>query len=246
MVNIENALGKKIQISNSEIYSNLKNKIDYYLGTDYENLLLSISNLAFTLGKYVGADEEKIKLYTAILGLGKVDGGEVTLNYINDKIENESDIIKELDVMFYNLKTIFPDFKEKFTEECLKEISELFSDNCTQLETKVIRIVYYLKLISQHYKNNNKLDDKQATIFIFNQIASIINDFKVTKKLGLSEDLKNVVNDIYQQKFNLAVEDQENLNLLINDYNNGIVTKGKFIENLNDYRIKKEKKTKIR
>lgn len=243
MINIENALGKKIQITNSSIYSDLKDKIDPYFGLDYENLLFSLGNLSFALGKYVDADPEKIKFYVSLYGLGCVDGGKVTLDYFNSNLGNPANIITSFDIMLRNLKEIFPDMEQKFSNEQLNEFSQLFYGICNTKETQVIRIIYCLKLISQNYKKAGKFDDKGSTEFIFNEIERIIENYKKTGQLGISNELYGVVNNLYSQKYELNDVQINNLNEIIKNYNINL-DKQQTIAKLNN--LKSEKKTKIR
>lgn len=243
MVNIENALGKKIQITNSSIYSELKDKIDPYVDLDYESLLFSMGNLSFTLGKYVDADSEKIKFYVSLYGLGCVDGGKATLDYFNNGINEYEKRITSFDIMLHNLKKIFPDMDKKFNEKQLNEFSQLFYGNCNVKETQVIRIIYCLKLISQNYKKAGKFDDKNSTEFIFNEIEKIIENYKKTGQLGISNELYNIVNSLYNQKYELNEVQINNLNEIIENYNVNL-DKKQTIDKLNN--LKSEKKTKIR
>lgn len=243
MVNIENALGKKIQITNSSIYSDLKDKIDPYFDLDYENLLFSLSNLSFTLGKYVNADPEKIKFYVSLYGLGCIDGGKATLDYFNAGVDISENAITSFDIMLHNLKEIFPDMEQKFSNEQLNEFSQLFYGICNAKETQVIRIIHCLKLISQNYKKTGKFDDKKSTEFIFNEIEKIIENHKKTGQLGISNELYSIGNSLYNQKHELNEVQINNLNEIIKNYNTNS-DKQQIIAELNN--LKSEKKTKIR
>ena len=246
MNKIENALGKKIQITNSEIYSSLKNKIDYYFNNDYESILLSLSNLSFTLGRYVGANIEKIKLYIAMLGLGKVDGGSVTLNYINSQISDTNKKVSEFDISLYNLKKIFPKLEAEFSKETIEEFSQIYMDKCDSIESKTIKTIYDLKLVSQYNKNNGILNENQVTPFVFNEMAKIIQQYKSSNNLTLGIELNSSLNSAKKQDVKLDDISKESLDLLVKNYSNGTIAKDNMIENLNKYRIPEEKKTKTR
>lgn len=246
MNKIENALGKKIQITNSKIYSSLKNKVDYYFNNDYESILLSLSNLSFALGRYVGADIEKIKLYVAMLGIGKVDGGMATLGYINNQIIDVNKKISEFDVALYNLKQVFPNLETEFSKEIIEEFSQIYMDKCDNIEAKIIKTVYDLKLISQYNINNGTLNENQETPFVFNKIAKIIQQYNVSKELTLGLELNSILNSAKMQDIKLDDVSKDTLDLLVKNYSNGTIDKNNMIENLNKYRIPEEKKTKTR
>lgn len=246
MNKIENALGKKIQITNSEIYSSLKNKTDYYFNNDYESILLSLGNLSFALGRYVGADIEKIKLYIAMLGLGKIDGGMATLNYINNQISDVNKKISEFDVALYNLRKVFPNLETAFSKEIIEEFSQIYMDKCDNIEVKTIKTAYDLKLISQYNKNNGVLSEAQVTPFVFNEMAKIIQQYNVSKNLTLGLELNSILSSAKSQNIKLDDVSKGTLDLLVKSYSNGIFTKDNMIEKLNKYRIPEEKKTKTR
>lgn len=246
MSTIENALGKRIQITNSPIYCQLNKKIDLNYGMDYESLLMSISNLAHTMGRYMGADIGKMELYIAMMGLGKIDGGKPVFDYINSNIQVAENKIHEIDVMMYNLKKIFPDLDERFNKLNLEEISELFSKDSKVLEIKIIKLAFYLKLISQNLKKNGKLDENNSTDFIFGEMGSIINNYQQTKNLEPSSNIFNLASQFYNQSISLDREDIEKLDRIIQNYNSENITKNNFIEELKNFEVIKEKKNKVR
>ena len=246
MKEINNITGKQIQITTSPIYCQLKNKIDPHFDMDYESLLMSVSNISHTLGRYIGADTKKIELYSTILGLGKVDGGKATFDYVNSNINNQEARITETDVMLHNLKKIFPDMEQKFNIDDLKELSKLFLNNPTVLEIEIIAVSYYLKLVAQNLKKMGRLDDKGATDFIFSQLQQIINNYKNTHQINVSHEINGLANQFYNYNIKLDDLDSYKLNNTIHSYNEGKIDKGSVVEALNRYEITKEKKTKVR
>lgn len=246
MGTIENALGKQIQITNSQIYCQLSKKYDYQFEMDYESLIMSVSNLAHTMGTYLGADIGKIDLYTKILGLGKIDGGKAVLDYVNLNIPDTNNKISELDIMLYNLHKIFPDLEERFNVETLREISELNSGNAIALEIKIIRLSYYLKLVAQYLKKSGKLDDKKAIDFVFNEMYSIINKYRDNNQLIVNENINSLILESNNQSIQLNSVDARNLDKIIELYRSGNITKNDLISELNSYEVIKEKKNKVR
>lgn len=246
MKDSNSTIGKQIQITSSPIYCQLKNKIDPYFGMDYESLLMSVSNISHTLGRYIGADVNKIELYSTILGLGKIDGGKATFDYLNLNIPNKEAQISEVDIMLYNLNKIFPDMEQKFDSSDLKELSELFSSNPTILEVKIITISYYLKLVAQNLKKMGRLDDKGATDFIFNQLQQIISNYKNTSQVTVDQEINSLASQFYNYNLKLNDVDYKKLNNIIEPYKEGKINKDDVIEVLNKYEITKEKKTKVR
>lgn len=246
MTKIENTLGKRIQITNSPIYCQLNKKIDLQFGMDYESLLMSISNLAHTMGRYMNADIGKIELYTSILGLGKIDGGKPVLDYINNNIQDDKSKIQEIDIMLYNLKKVFPDLEERFDKNDFIEFSELFSGNSSVIETKIIELAYHLKLVSQSLKKLGKLDDKGSTDYIFNEMQKIINHYQNTRRIDVSQEFASLASKFYNQPLDLDQINIEELNKMVHLYNVSEINKDSFIEQLNKLKIVKEKKNKVR
>ena len=244
MVNIDNALGKKIKITNSLNFLELKDKYDYFFDLDYENIIYSISNLSTTLSEQIGVDSKKVKLYSIIYGLGKVDGGKVTLDYINSKQTDQSKMINEYEIMISNLKKIFPDFNEKFNSNVLEELKTLYINQNGIIETEIVKAVACLKLIAQYMKSIGKLNDQNDVDFIFNEMQKIILNYKNTNNFNY-ENLKNYANSIYSKKIDLTPEDIQSLNIIINKFSTNSL-KENLIDDLNSYRIAKEKKIKTK
>lgn len=246
MTAIENTLGKRIQITNSPIYCQLNRKIDPQFDMNYESLLMSISNLAHTMGRYMDADVGKIDLYVSMFGLGKLDGGKVVFDYINSNIEGNKSQIQELDVMLFNLKNIFPDLEERFNENNFNEFLELFIGNPTVKEIKIIKLAYYLKMVAQNLKRIGSLDDRGTTDFIFNEMQRVINVYKKTGQVVVGADINNLITKFYNQTSSLNNDDVQKLDKIIKLYNNGVANKEETIDMLNKFEITKEKKNKVR
>ena len=245
MTKIENALGKKIQITNSPIYNLLKDKRDFFYDMDYENLLLSTSNLATTLGGYVGADQDLIKLYVALYGLGCVHGGPATLQYINAKLNGEKGIT-QFDILLHNLKKVFPDANKIFTREDLIAFSQLFSGECTEKETQVIRAVWDIKEVAKYYESIGQLDPEKTSLFTYNGIKAAIDYWNNQKKIILPEEYRGTKLEVAERRqgmFNFTESEKNTLDGIVDEFLAN-TDKHQIIENLN--RFKAEKKRIIR
>ena len=239
MDNVENPLGKKIQISNSPIYGDLKNKIDSYCGMDYESLLLSVSNLATSLCKIIKADPEKAAYYTSLFGLGIVHGGDSTLNYLNSKLDS-SQKITNFDILLHNLKKVFSDASKMFTRENLLILSQLFSDNSVSKEIQAVKVAYCLKIISRYYEKTGKYDYIGAAKFSIESLKKIAENYHITNEISipsdLQEDYKRAINN---PSFEITEEEKTIIDLIAADYLQSF-DKHTAIEELNKMRIEKK------
>ena len=119
-MNSDEAFGATMQISNHPEY--LKTVEKYNATTQMKFLAeeMQINNIAKMIR--VGAKSEDnpidinmVSFLSKSIILGKVDGGESTVKYVNSKI-TDRERISEFDIMMHRLKKIFPNHAEFFSE----------------------------------------------------------------------------------------------------------------------------------
>lgn len=239
-------VGKKIQISNSQIGIDLSQKINPVLNTNYENIFSSCTEMIDTLARSTNSNVEKSNFLLSIYQLGKVAGGESTLKYVNERIIPTKNKVSERDIMLKNLHSIFPDLEKAFTEQEFMDFLQLYEKNPTSNEVKIVKTVYDLNLLLHYYKSTNKYKNKEIIDFIYDKINGIITNFDSNKIIELDAKTQNDINNLKLIQYNFNSEQTEYLNDIIQKYNHDMIKNYQLIEDLNDFRIEPEKKTKVR
>ena len=238
-------LGKKIQISNSKIGLQLSKKIAPHFETNFEEVFTSGHGILESLARKTNCDVDKTDFLSNVYSLGKVAGGEDTLRYLNNIIENPKSKITEKDIMLQNLQSVFPDLETRFTEEELIEFTQLYIENPDSKEVKVVKMSYDLNLLLQYYKNTGMYKNVDIVQFVFEQTNNIVNTYNLNGVLDFDQKTKQDINTLNSRRICFSQEEQDYLNSCVQEYNN-TGEKYELINKLNDFRIKLEKKTKVR
>ena len=242
MEKIKNALGKKIQISNSPEGISLYNKQDFLTNLDFETLLLKMGNICSTFSGKIKYDDDISSVYTSLYILGHIDGGKLALDYFNSKIPPEYKITSN-DIMLYNLKKIFPNLEQEFSQEELDTASELFSSKTFNNEVIIVKISYYLEYIAQGLVRIGKFDTINATNYIFSEISKIIDNYYKTSVVDITPQMREYMKMISSQAPQLDESKKQELDNIADNYMTSL-NKTETIEKLVD--LKFEKKNEMR
>lgn len=230
-------LGEQIQITNSKEFNSLKNKINPYCNSDYETITYNTKSIGDTIALELNLNRDKVSLLCLINNIGKVDGGDVTLNAANS-ILTDSNRIEEIDITRHNLYTIFPNFDNIFSEEEKEEFFDLILKRSKSREGKSVECAEKLNLIIEYMMKKKQWTSSDAMNFVRNQIEFMKNKGVI--------DIEDKYHEFIKSLAALSIfVDLENLNNAINSGISNNYSKEDFINLLSNIEIF-EKKNKIR
>lgn len=219
---MENTIGTRIHIKNSQEYLELSNQYHPWFDMKFEKLVSLLSNEGVALSEMIGANSDKVELYTLINILSKIDGGEELLNCFNGLLLPEKRVV-EKDILLNRLAKIFPDYKEIFGDKFLEELEDLYSDVPKSLEAQIVKIVYILEMIAQTMKRNGKWSPNDSTKFMFNNIKEIGDNYKITKSFNLKEEYKKIYDGLKTQNTGYVNDYIQDLKHLAQEYNDNLI-----------------------
>ncbi len=177
-----------LQISNSPAFRALKIKTNPYFSDNYELLLFRLTATADMIGLSVDANMDKLKFLCYASFLGKIDGGEDTLNYVNRYLDKDSQI-SELDIARSNLMKIFPHPEDIFTEEELEEIYDVVLHRSKTIEGKIVDAAHVLELVAEYMSRTGKWNIADSMKYISNNANKVKEKFKKTGTIELEPEI---------------------------------------------------------
>ncbi len=245
-MNSQDAFGMAMQISNNPEYLKAISNYSLTSNSDYLSVEIRVNNYASTIEAYASDKNLKINPYkisflVKSLMLGKIDGGESSMNYINNNIINKDMYITEYDVMLSRLKKIFPADSMVFSKESLKDLKNLYGDDDSLIESYIVRISYIIEMIYSNLYKKHSNDDKLNTAII--SLAKKIGElYKLNKKLSIPQDINNLINDAVKSIPDLPDEMKKEIDVLLSQYNSGQLNKDSFIKNISNMHLFEKKK----
>ena len=114
-----NTIGTRIHIRNSQEYLELSNFYDPKFDMKYDQLLSFLSNEGIALSEMLGANSDKVELFTLIHILSKLDGGDELLKYsvsTNYDTKNGNNLrgFFTFEMPMFSINTRFPLIVNKF------------------------------------------------------------------------------------------------------------------------------------
>ena len=235
-----NTIGTRIHIRNSQEYLELSNFYDPKFDMKYDQLLSLLSNEGVALSEMLGANSDKVELFTLIHILSKLDGGDELLQYFNSLL-NPDKQIAEKDILINRLSKIFHDYKDIFDADFFLEIEDLYSKDSKLLESKIVKIVYALEMIAQSMRKQGKWSHKDSTNFVFNSIKEIGKTYnKRPNEVVLNEEYIRFVDGLNSQNSGYINDFILNIKKIAQDYNENVLDKNTTIDMLKTVTNKKK------
>lgn len=237
-------LGEKMQISNSPVSIALKNKFDFFFNSSYEQINTAILSIANILGTKLGLDTKKISLLCKLNNLGKVDGGQVTLDRINSLV-GKDERISEMDIAKYNLIQIFPDFESMFSKKDYDEIYSFVEKKYETPEAKTVDYASDLCLITEYMKRYHSWQGTTSIGFINAKADELASVYKGKQIFEKNKDIADLVGKINAIPYTYDFTELDKY--LETEYLSGSDrSKNTLIEVANRYDSELEKKSSVR
>lgn len=233
--------GMLMQISNNSEYLKAVENYSQVMQTDFLSIEMRVYSLANTIGQYANSskriiDANNINFLTKSYLLGKIDGGEPTLNYINNKLDNK---VSEYEIMMNRLNKIFGfDF---FTEEEIKELKNLYGNDRNYPESYIVRLSYLLEMAYCHLVKDRKYDWINLKKDIINLGRKIGEYYRDNQDFKFTQDINNLIKETIESIPKLDEELQNGLDELINKYTSGEINKPSFIDEISSITIYEKK-----
>lgn len=237
-----NTIGTRIHIRNSQEYLELSNYYDPKFDMKYDQLLSLLSNEGVALSEMLGANSDKVELFTLIHILSKLDGGDELLEYFNSLL-NPDKQIAESDILVNRLSKIFHDYKDIFDSDFFLEVEDFYSKDSRLLESKIVKMVYALEMIAQSMRKQGKWSPKDSTNFVFNSIKEIGETYnKSPNDIVLNEEYIRFFEGLKSQNSGYINDFVSDIKKIARDYDESIIDKNTTIDMLKNVTNKKKVK----
>ncbi len=251
MIDSKEAFKLSMEIANHPEYLKTIEKYNIATESDLLSLEIRVNSIASTIGAYASdnhfqVSDDKLTFLTKSFILGKVDGGEPTIKYVNKNIPDSNNRVYEYNIMMRRLRKIFDADSIIFSEEVLEELKNLYGSDSRLVESCIIRTAYALELVYAYLSKNKNYSRSDISKFIMELSKKIGEVYKQTKSIKITEDISNLIKEAVKSIPDLPPEMQEDIDELIEKYNSGELNKDEFIDGLSYAEVYEKKNKYVR